>query len=178
MLEDFDKDFDIKLLQWKRGVEEGVAKEKEILLDMSTLEDVSEEEIKLEMERCKHHREGMHPNYSFTGENVDIMVKPRHLMKTHQNKDHHMFQYACYENRISPSHLPYDKPTGTIDSIPFTTFLPTAQEQETLVEQLTLLVCQQWTKYVPALSWFKEHVPEQIQHKHMAGAKKKTNKVS
>lgn len=55
MLEDFGKDFDIKLLQWKREVEEGVAKEKEILSGISALEDGSEEEIKLEMERCKHH---------------------------------------------------------------------------------------------------------------------------
>lgn len=178
MFENFVKDFDTKLLQWKSEVEEGVAKEKEILSVISGLEVAgSEDELKLETERLRHQTESMHPGYSFTGDNVDIMARPRQMMKKNQNKDHHMFQYVSYEARISPNHLPDDKPIGDIDNIPFTTFLPSAQEQETLAEQLTLLVCHQWAKYIPALSWFKEHVPGQLQHKHMADVKKKTNKV-
>lgn len=77
MFEDFGRDFDFKLLQWKSEVEEGVAKE-EILSAISPLQgDGSDEEIKLETERLKLHGESMHPGYSFTGDNVDIMVKPR-----------------------------------------------------------------------------------------------------
>ena len=49
----------------------------EILSGISALEGGSEEQLKLEKERLKHHREGMHPGCSFTKDNADIMVKPR-----------------------------------------------------------------------------------------------------
>lgn len=50
------------------------------------------------------HREIMHPGYSLTGDNVDLKVRPRQMTQKNQNKDHHMFQYVAYENRVSPNH--------------------------------------------------------------------------
>ena len=135
-------------------------------------------EIAEECERLKAHRESMHPGYSFTGDNVDMMIKPRQMTQANQNKDHHMFQYVAYENRVSPNHLPDDAPIGDVTKVPFTTFLPSTAEQELLSEELALVMCHMWATHIPSLSWFADCVPTNIPHKHMDDMKKKTNKVS
>ena len=177
MFETFAKDFDIKLLEWKKQVEQGVKKEKEILSKLSHV-DATASDIRIENEKLRKHRESMHPSYSIAGDNVDIMVKPRQMMKSKQNKDHHMFQNVAYENRISANHLSDEQPVVDVDKISLLKFIPGVLEQNRLAEDLTVLVCQQWAKYIPALSWFSEYVPKHISHKHMDDVKKKTNKVS
>jgi hypothetical protein len=177
MFETFAKDFDMKLLSWKEQVEKDVKGEREILSKLSELDPNNEEEVRLEGDKLAKHRESMHPSYSFAGDNVDIMIKPRQMMKSKQNKDFHMFQNVAYENRISPNHLSDDQPVVDVDKISWLTFLPSAKEQASLAEEITVLVCQQWAKYIPALSWFNEYVPPHTAHKHMEDVKKKTNKV-
>ena len=44
-----------------------------------------------ESERLKVYRESIHPGYSFTDDNVDIIIKPCQMTKGNQNKDHLMF---------------------------------------------------------------------------------------
>lgn len=179
MFESFGNDFDSKLLMWKRQVEEDVEKEKELLTELNSCDQTSSQnagsvERLLKLTKL---REDMHPGYSFTGDNVDMIVKPRQMMKSNQNKDYHMFQYVAYENRISANHLPDEKPIADIKSIPLTTFLPSVQEQESLAEEFTTLVGQKWSEYIPALKWFGDHLPDHIHHKHIEEVKKKTNKV-
>lgn len=38
---------------------------------------------------------------------------------------------------------------------PFTTFLPSVDEQAQLVEELVILVGQKWALIIPALAWFQ-----------------------
>ena len=59
----------------------------------------------------------------------------------------------------------------------FKSFLPSVNEQATLVEELVVLVGQKWASLIVALSWFKECLPERIDHEHMAQERKKTQKV-
>lgn len=175
IFESFGKDFDAKLLMWKSQVEEDVKKEKELLTDMYNCDHARSRDAAIE--RLSKHREDMHPGYSFTGDNVDMILKPRQMMKGNQNKDYHMFQYVAHENRISANHLSDEKPIADICKIPLTTFLPSVQEQELLAEELTTLVGHKWAEYIPALKWFEEHLPDHIYHKHMDDVRKKTNKV-
>ena len=175
MFESFGKDFDGKLLMWKSKVEEDVQKEKELLNVVNHCDQTSSPDTA--NERLKKHREDMHPGYSFTGDNVDMILKPRQMMKSNQNKDYHMFQYVAYENRISANHLADEKQITDISKMPLTTFLPSVQEQEILAEELTTLVGLKWAEHIPSLKWFDKHLPDHIYHKHMEDVKKKTNKV-
>jgi hypothetical protein len=89
-----------------------------------------------------------------------------------------MFQNVAYENRISPNNLSDDQSIVDVDKISWLTFLPSAMEQTSLAEEITVMVCQLWAKYIPALSWYNDYVPTHIPHKHMEDVKKKTNKVN
>ena len=74
------KDFDAQLKEWKKEVENGVSKENELIANVESLKALNESEIRVE--EAKHelqkHRAEMHPWYSFTGDNVDMRVLPRH----------------------------------------------------------------------------------------------------
>ena len=93
-------------------------------------------------------------------------------------KDHHMFQTVAFKNRISPNHLPDDQPKRYINQEPFTTFLPSAEEQLQLVEELVVLVGNKWTEYFPALGWYADYIPKHIRHENMKETKRKTEKVN
>ena len=79
---------------------------------------------------------------------------------------------------MSPNHLPNDAPKSDVMKEPFTTFLPSVDEQAQLVEELVILVGQKWASYISALAWFKDHLPARIHHEHMEQMKTKTRKVS
>lgn len=173
MFESFGKDFDCKLLTWKSKVEEDA--QRELLNVVNHCDQTSSPDTA--NERLKKHREDMHRVYSFTGDNVDMILKPRQMMKSNQNKDYHMFQYVAYENRVSANHLPDEKQITDICKMRLTIFLPSVQEQEILAEELTTLVGLKWAEHIPSLKWFDEHLPDHIYHKHKEDVKKKANKV-
>ena len=178
MFEKFGKDFDHELKVWKATVEKDVEKESNLIeKEKETREEANEEENKQAKAELQNHRQAMHPGYSFTGDNVDIRCKPRQMTVKNQNKDHHMFQWVAFENRVSPNHLPNEAPKKDVMKEPFTTFLPNADEQAQLVNELVVLVGHKWASYIPALQWFKGYLPARIQHEHMEEMKMKTKKV-
>ena len=138
----------------------------------------ADEKLTTEVEvALQKHQAGMHPGFSFTGDNVDMRISPRQMTLQNRNKDHHMFQLVAFKNRVSCNHLPDDQPNRDIDKEPFTTFLPNAHEQAKLVEEFTILIGHKWVKYVPELSWYKDYLPRCIVHKKMEETKKITEKV-
>ena len=178
MFENFGTDFDKKLKMWKNEVEADAQREKELLVTLHSAEQEGNIEAtsKAEAELDVHQRL-MHPGYSFTGDNVDIRCKPRQMTAKNQNKDHHMFQFVAFKNRVPPNHMPNDKPRMKADDMPLTTFLPNAAEQKMLVDELVTLVGERWVKNVPALAWFRDHLPGRIMHDYMEETKQKTEKV-
>ena len=82
----------------------------------------------------------MHPGYSFTGDNVDMRCTPRQMALKNRNKDHHMLQTVAFKNQVSSNHLPSDKPKGNVNEIPFSTFLPSFDEQSLLQRDLVVLL--------------------------------------
>jgi len=128
-------------------------------------------------EELQNLRATMHPGYSFTGDNVDMRMLPGQMTLTNRNKDHYMFQRVCFKNRISSNRLPNSSPKADAKQVQFSTFLPSAQDQSTLIEELILLVGNVWAKYIPSLAWFHECLPKCIVHAQMENTKKKTEKV-
>ena len=179
MFEKFGKDFDKDLKVWKETVEKDSKKERSLIeKEKEKREQGNKEEHTQAKAELQNHRQAMHPGYSFTGDNVDIRCKPRQMTVKNRNKDHHMFQLVAFQNRVSPNHLPNDAPKSDVMKEPFTTFLPSVDEQAQLVEELVILVGQKWASYIPALAWFKDHLPARIHHEHMEQMKTKTKKVS
>ena len=79
LLYDFVTQFDEVLLRWKDEVEEEESKESElrsVVQDLKSKNDPRLEETKHALE---NHRAKMHPGYSFTGDNVDMRILPRHM---------------------------------------------------------------------------------------------------
>lgn len=174
MFENFGKHFDQKLHFWKEQVELGVKEEKKLI---ESLKETTEESIEKAQEALRKHRENMHPGYTFTADNVDMRCEPRQMTLKNKNKDHHMFNIVAFKNRVNPNHLPDVEPKNDINKEPFTTFLPSAEEQGELINEFVVLIGHKWATAIPALFWFKEHLPETIVHDHMEETKQKTEKV-
>ena len=51
-----------------------------------------------------------------------------------------MHQLVAFKNRVSRTHFPAENCNRKINSEPFTSFLPNAEEQLKLVEELVVLV--------------------------------------
>ncbi len=180
MFESFGAGFDQPLEMWKSDVEKGVEKEIELMDRLESLmTESADEKLTMEVEEAlQKHRAGMHPGFSFTGDNVDMRVSPRQLTLQNRTKDHHMFQLVAFKNRVAGNHLPDTQPKRDISKEPFTTFLPNANEQHKLVEEFIVLIGHKWAKYIPELSWYKDHLPQHIVHEKMDETKKVTEKVS
>ena len=119
----------------------------------------------------------MNPGYSFTGDNVDINCGTRQMTLTNRNKDHHLFQLVAFKNRIPSSHLPFNVPSADVNTIPFSSFIPSLEDQNALKEEMVVLVGLKWAHYIPALSWLKEYLPPCITHENMGKTRLKTEKV-
>lgn len=181
LFETAGKGFDKHLQNWKSQVEEDVQKENAILLRLGNAVAEGGEECELVQqlyEELQSLRAIMHPGYSFTGDNVDMRILPRQMTLTNRNKDHHMFQLVSFKNRISSNHLPNSSCKADVNQVQFSTFLPSAEDQSTLIEELIVLVGHVWAKYIPSLAWFHECLPKYIVHAQMENTKKKTEKVS
>lgn len=180
LFENAGKGYDKSLKEWKSQVEEGVQEENSIIahLDNATADGGADCDLAQQLnQELQSHRTEMHPGYSFTGDNVDMRILPRQMTLNNKNKDHHMYQMVCFKNRISSNHLPNSSAKNNVDQMPFSSFLPSAEDQFSLVEELIVLVGITWAKYIPSLSWFLECLPKQITHAQMENTKKKTEKV-
>ena len=179
LMEKLGQGHDSRLFEWKEEVERGVKREVEILRSLKQAQAAGNENQVKEREVELHsHRESMHPGYSFTGDNVDMRCTPRQMTLKNRNKDHHMFQIVAFKNRVSSNHLPSDKPKKNINEIPFTTFLPSPDEQSLLKRDLIVLVGHKWAQYIPSLSWMKDYLPSCISHDYMDQTRQKTEKVT
>ncbi len=105
MFETFGTDYDVPLKLWKKEVESGVKREKELMAKVTNTEkdNSSPDMVSAAEKELKEHQIQMHPGYSFTGDNVDMRVLPRQMTIKNKGKDHHMFQIVAFKNRVNPN---------------------------------------------------------------------------
>ena len=118
----------------------------------------------------------MHPGYSFTRDNVDINGT-RQITLKNRNKDHHLFHLEAFKNRISSNQLPSNVASADVNTIPFSSFIPSLEDQNALKEEMVVLVGLKWAQHIPALSWLTEYLPPCITHGNMDKTRFKTQKV-
>lgn len=177
-MEKLGEGFDKKLLEWKEEVESGEKQEQDMLKLLKNAEVANNTSL---IEECKSklekHRETMHPGYSFTGDNVDINCATRQMTLKNRNKDHHLFQLVAFKNRVPSNHLPSSVPSADVNKLPFSSFIPSLEEQTILKKEMILFVGLKWAQYIPALSWLKDHLPPCVTHENMDKTRIKTEKV-
>ena len=173
LFQSFGRDFDTNLVSWKKAVEEDVATEKRLQDQISSV--TTEVEKGTLTAELNSHRDGMHPGYQFVGDNVDFIVKVRHMSSKHQNKDHHLFQCVSYKNRLAGYHLEDTKQFDTNFSL--SSLLPTISDNQKLVDDFTHLTLKVWTEQITALKFMSEHIEPYIKHPYMAQTRKTTEKV-
>lgn len=150
----------------------------DILSDTSMLSEVLV--IELEQLQCslKEHRKGMHPGYYFIGDNVDMRTQVRQMTTKNQAKDHHMYNMACYMNRVSGNHLDNTIAIGDTNNVPFTDFVPGPEQHKKLLDDFAFLVAHEWCTRILWLRPFKIALPVHIQHPYMKEMRSKTQRVS
>lgn len=124
------------------------------------------------------HRQSMHNGFYFVGDNVDMVTKVRHMTLQNQNKDQHLFQTCAYQNRISGNQLDNTRPKGDIMLTPFSQFIPSVGDRDSLHEDFSFLVAKQWTTLIPCLRVFGTVLPDFINHKYSKELTEKSVRVS
>ena len=59
-----------------------------------------------------------------------------------------MYQMVSFKNRISWNHISNSSPKDDVNQVPFSTFLPSAEDQSTLTEELIILVGHVWANHI------------------------------
>lgn len=119
-----------------------------------------------------------HPGYKLVGDNVDLLIKPRQSTISDGNKDLHYYNVMAVKNRISGNHLNDEQPMGTVDSVPWSKYLPTVEDNESMKSEWIYLVSKTIVNYLHHFELFKEHIPGHLSHKYSHVTKKKTEVVS
>ena len=169
--EEFGKDFDKDVLEWKKKLEEEYKEEER-------LDALAKENDPVASEGLARLNKRRHPGYLLNGDNVDLRIKPRQMTMDSGTKDLHYYQLIAIENRIVDYSLPNDQPSVNIKDVPLTTFLPSAEDDHMLRSEWATLIGQVLAKNMPALQWMGSFVPDHIPHKYMDITKKKSHIVS
>ncbi|XP_060583148.1 uncharacterized protein LOC132739445, partial [Ruditapes philippinarum] len=175
LFKSFGKDFDLKLKEWKNLVELDTEMERKLCKNLSQTDNTLQKET-LQAELNKH-KSSMHPGYQFVGDNVDFIVKVRHMSSRNQNKDHHLFNCVAYKNRLSGNNLSYQRHVLDFNDYNLSELLPTVDDNQILLENLTHHVMRIWTENIPTLKFCEETLAPYISHRFMAYTKRKTEKV-
>jgi hypothetical protein len=106
LLYEFGTQFDEVLLRWKDEVEEGERKESELLSVVQYRKSKNDPRLEEAEHALENHRATMHPSYSFTGDNVDMRVLPRHMTVKSKTKVYlrtfviffivHSYRFICF----------------------------------------------------------------------------------
>lgn len=110
-------------------------------------------------------------------DNVDWELGRRYITSDNQRKSIHKINAAAYENRVTNDHLPSDTSQQDISTVPLTEFLPGIEHNKVLSDHLIILVGNIWAEEIPALLWFKNHLPAKVPHPYEKEMKQKTKKT-
>lgn len=117
------------------------------------------------------------PTYQITGDNLDLMVKVKHMSSTNQNNSIHWFNLNAVQNRVLANHLPNDQPIKPVMELENVEFLPSPKDNEAYLHDITALVTRTVVKNIPALSKFKDTIVKHIPHKYSDEMKEKSTQV-
>lgn len=92
--------------------------------------------------------------------------------------DHHWFNMYAVKDRVQGLHLPDERPTASIATLPLATFLPNVQDCVALREEFILLFARVLIRYLPWFKCLKSVVPNHMPHEYSTAMAEKSEIVS
>ena len=108
------------------------------------------------------------PGYRFNIDNLDFLLKVRDMTESHQNKSKHYVQAMAVVDRVPCEHLPDDRPTADLLTIPLEQFLPSEEDNSRLREDLIHVTALILTEHVPAFKVYTSCLWYQMSFKLVA----------
>ena len=134
------EDYDLKLHEWKDKI--------------SSYNKI----LKLEEQR---------PNsFNVVLDNIDIKVLASDRTSDNQNKDYHWCNHNVHLDRVNPLHLENDAPRANLQEVPNSAFLPSLDDQNSLLPDFVILVGTVIVENLSAFAIFKDVIPFHIKHKY------------
>lgn len=117
------------------------------------------------------------PTYQITGDNLDLIVKVKHMGSSNQNNDIHWFNLDAVQNRVPGNNLNNSKPIKSVLEMENVEFLPSPTDNKQYLHDITALATRVVIKNIPALSIFKDVLVHHIPHQYSDVMKQKSNQV-
>ena len=118
------------------------------------------------------------PTFQITGDNLDLMVKVKHMSASNQNNSIHWFNLNAVKNRVLANHLSNDYPIKSVLELENVEFLPSPEDNEAYLHNITALETRVLVRNIPAFSQFKDIVVKHILHEYSDVMKEKSDQVS
>lgn len=112
------------------------------------------------------------------GDNLDKNITPRDMRVGNQVKSLHYFHSYAVHDRIDVSDLSDDQPKNDIQSLPVTTFVPSADDCTTLRSNYIVLVARVIVDKLPYFSSLHKCVVQHIPHRYSKAMEQKSKIVS
>ena len=118
------------------------------------------------------------PTFQITGDNLDLMVKVKHMSASNQNNIIHWVNLNAVKNRVLANHLSNDNPVKSVLELEKVEFLPSPEDNEAYLQNITALATRVVVRNIPAFSQFKDIVVKHILHEYSDVMKEKSDLVS
>ena len=118
------------------------------------------------------------PTFQITGDNLDLFVKAKHMSASNQNNSIHWFNSNAVKNRVLANHLSNDNPVKSVLELENVEFLPSPEDNEAYLHNITALATRVVVRNIPAFSQFKDIVVKHILHEYSDVMNEKSHQVS
>ena len=79
-------------------------------------------------------------SFNIVLDNIDLKVLASDITSDNQNKDYHWCNHNTHLDRVNPVHLENDVPTANLQALPNSAFLPSLDDQNSLLSDFVVLV--------------------------------------
>lgn len=192
------EDYDLKLHEWKDSITSHMVQKKEAVEEKHRLE-LRKEELNEQLllgndvhnqlnqiqaaasdldQKILQIQEQRPSSFNIVLDNIDLKVLASDITSDNQNKDYHWCNHNAHLDRVNPLHLENDVPTANLQALPNSAFLPSLDDQNSLLSDFVVLVGRVIVENLPAFAIFKDVIPLHIKHKYSEELKKKSETVS
>ena len=112
------------------------------------------------------------PTFQITGDNLDLMSE------SNQKNSIHWFNLNAVKNHVLANHLSNDNPVKSVLELENVEFLPSTEDNEAYLHNITALATRVVVRNIPAFSQFKDIAVKHILHEYSDVMKEKSDQVS
>lgn len=115
--------------------------------------------------------------YQITGDNLDMLIKVKHMSSSNQNKSIHWFNLNAVLHRVLGNDKSGDGPIQSITELENVDFLPSAMDNQDFLFDIIPIVARVIVDKIPTFKNFKDVVVRHIPHSYTDLMKEKSTQV-